>query len=201
MLQKISPHTLATEITNAEIRQRLDIKKDVTQLIMERKLKLFGHICRMDDNRLVKNLVFRIIDGLNRRGRPRREWMDDIKEWCRTDAQTLSIIAQDCSEWRLVVMETLDTNGRKPVYINVYEYDVYTALQKVARRCTRAYQLLTRSPRGPKFPTTYKPHTSHRINTAQVASYSLGLRTVYTAVLVLPSAFNSELYHVAPWRV
>jgi hypothetical protein len=85
------------------------------QLIMERKLKLFGHICRMSDNRLVKNVVFVIIDGLNRRVRPRREWVDDIKEWCWTDAQTLSIMAQDRSEWRRIVMEALDTNGRKPM--------------------------------------------------------------------------------------
>jgi len=41
--------------------------------------------------------------------------MDDIKEWCRTDAQTLSIIAQDSAQWRRVVMETLDTNGHKPM--------------------------------------------------------------------------------------
>jgi len=68
------------KITNIEIRQRLGIKKNVMQLIMERKLKLFWHIWRMDDNRLVKNVVFGIIDGLNRRGRPRREWMDDIKD-------------------------------------------------------------------------------------------------------------------------
>jgi len=32
-----------------------------------------------------------------------------------TVAQTLSIIAQDHSEWRRVVMEALDTNGRKPM--------------------------------------------------------------------------------------
>jgi len=29
---------------------------------MERKLNLFGHICRMDDNRLVKIVVFGIMD-------------------------------------------------------------------------------------------------------------------------------------------
>jgi len=51
------------KITNVEIRQRLDIKKNVMQLIMKRKLKLFWHICRMDDNQLVKNVVFGIIDG------------------------------------------------------------------------------------------------------------------------------------------
>jgi len=65
---------------NVEIRQNLDIKKNVIQMIMERKLKLFGHICRMDDNQLVKNEMFGIIDGLNRRGRPSREWMDYIKD-------------------------------------------------------------------------------------------------------------------------
>jgi len=32
---------------------------------------------------LVKNVVFRIIEGQNLRGRPSREWMDDFKEWCR----------------------------------------------------------------------------------------------------------------------
>ena len=68
--------------------------------MMERKIKLFGHIFRMDDSRLVKNVVFGIMDGRNRRERPSREWMDDIKEWCRVDVQTLSIMAQDRSEWR-----------------------------------------------------------------------------------------------------
>jgi len=48
----------------------------------------------MNDNRLVKNVVFGIIDGLNRRERPIREWMDDIKECCWTDAQTLSIVTR-----------------------------------------------------------------------------------------------------------
>jgi len=49
---------------------------------------------------LVKNVVFEIIDGINTRGRPSREWMGDIKEWCRTDVQTLSIMAQDHLKWR-----------------------------------------------------------------------------------------------------
>jgi len=78
-------------------------------LIKESILKLFGHICRMDDKRLVKNVVFGIIDGLNSiESRPSREWKDDFKEWCWTDVQTISIIAQDRSEWRRVVMEALD---------------------------------------------------------------------------------------------
>jgi len=62
-----------TIVTNVEIRQRLGIKRNIVQLIMERKLNLFGHICRMDDKRLVKIAVFWIMDGQNKRGRPSKE--------------------------------------------------------------------------------------------------------------------------------
>jgi len=68
----------------------------------------------MDDNRLVKNVVFGIVEVQDRSERPSREWMDDIKEWCR-DGHILSIMAQDCSEWRRVVSEALDTDGLKPM--------------------------------------------------------------------------------------
>jgi len=98
MLQKCHIHW-QQKIKNIEIRQRLGIKKNVMQLIMERKLNLFGHICRMDDNRLMKNVVFRIVKGQNKRGRPSREWMD--KEWCRTGGHTLNIMVQDESELSL----------------------------------------------------------------------------------------------------
>jgi len=61
------------KITNVEIRRRLEIKRNVVQLIIDRKLKLFGHISRMDDNRLVKVMVSGMMDGKNKRGRPSKE--------------------------------------------------------------------------------------------------------------------------------
>jgi len=50
----------------------------------ERKLKLFGHICRMRDDRLVKTSMFGRMDGKSVRGRPHREWLNDIMDWCIT---------------------------------------------------------------------------------------------------------------------
>jgi len=79
---------------------------------MEWKLKLFGHICRMDDNRLVKNVVFGIIDGLNRRGRPRREWMDERLQIMVLDRRANTQHHRAGVE--TVVMEALDTNGPSP---------------------------------------------------------------------------------------
>jgi len=46
-----------------------------------RKLRFFCHKCRIDDERLVKTAVFGITEGENRRERPSREWLDDIKEF------------------------------------------------------------------------------------------------------------------------
>jgi len=48
------------------------------QRMIERKLNLFGHICRMQDDRLIKQAVFGIMDGTNKKGRPRRIWADDL---------------------------------------------------------------------------------------------------------------------------
>ena len=102
------------KITNVEVRSRVGNTRNIVQLILERKLSLFGHICRMEDNRLVKRVVFGIMDGTNVRGRPNREWLDDIEEWCQTDIHTLSWWAQDRELWKRIVRNALDTNGREP---------------------------------------------------------------------------------------
>ena len=61
----------------------------------------------MDDHRLVKNVMFGMVDGTSLRGRPSREWLDDVK-----DIHTLSRMAQDRLLWRHVVKTALDTDGR-----------------------------------------------------------------------------------------
>ena len=102
-------------ITNLEVRRRVGNSSNIIQLIMERKLGLFGHICRMGDKRLVKSVVFGMMDGQTRRGRPSREWLDDIREYCQMDIYTLSRMAQDRTQWRDIVRRALDTNGREPM--------------------------------------------------------------------------------------
>ena len=39
----------------------------------------------MEDSRLVKEVVFEKIEGKAKRERPKREWLDDIKEWCNEE--------------------------------------------------------------------------------------------------------------------
>jgi len=59
---------------------------NVFQMAMERKLNSRGHVCRMNNSRLTKQVVFGMVEGTGTRGRNGREWFDDIKEWCQMDA-------------------------------------------------------------------------------------------------------------------
>ena len=43
------------------------------------KLKYFGHVMRHDT--LLKQIIISKFDGKRARGRPRRMWLDEVKEW------------------------------------------------------------------------------------------------------------------------
>ena len=79
--RRILKITWRDRIRNEDIRKRIS--------------GLLGHICRMNDTRLIKHIVFSQMDGKSRRGRPCREWIDDITEWCQSSGQDLFHLAQD----------------------------------------------------------------------------------------------------------
>ncbi len=99
------------KVTNVEVRRRLMIDETLMHVIMKRKLALFGHICRMEDNRKIKNVMFGMLDGSGKRGRPAREWLDDIKEWCGMEIHVLFRRAQDREGWRHLIGHALSTYG------------------------------------------------------------------------------------------
>jgi hypothetical protein len=81
-------------------------------IIKKRKLQLFGHICRMDDSGLVKQVVFSRMDGKSRVDRPSREWLDDIIDWCNCNVQDLFHLAQNRKGWKDLILSSIGPNGR-----------------------------------------------------------------------------------------
>jgi hypothetical protein len=61
-------------------------------MIQRQRLKLFGHIGRMKDDRQVKQLLFWEIDGVRFIGRPNMKWIDCINEVFRGGRETMAII-------------------------------------------------------------------------------------------------------------
>ena len=86
-----------------------DIK--IMQRMIERKMNFFGHMCRMQDERLIKQVGFGIMHGKNKRGRPKRRWTDDLADWCNKDICNLYTLAMDRKKWTHLVKYVVDTNG------------------------------------------------------------------------------------------
>ena len=87
-------------VRNDDIRKRISRKKTIMDTIKKSKLGLFGHICRMEDKRLIKHILFSRMDVKSRRGRPCREWLDDIIEWGGRSGHDLFHLAQNRRAWK-----------------------------------------------------------------------------------------------------
>ena len=65
------------------------------------KLQYFGHVVRADN--LCTYVLHGIVVGKRRRGRPRRRWTDDIKQWTGISVAECIQHAKDRSAWRALV--------------------------------------------------------------------------------------------------
>ena len=68
-------------------------------------LRWFGHVERMEDDRLAKKVHESEMQGPRCRGRPRKGWMDGVKEVLTKRALTIQEVkecVQDRREWRII---------------------------------------------------------------------------------------------------
>jgi len=89
-------------VSNKTIRERVERHHSVVDLIKQWKLRLFGHICRMKDQRLVKTVMLEMVEGERPVGRPSRRWSDDITDWCNCTLPEAVQLANNSQQWRIV---------------------------------------------------------------------------------------------------
>ena len=96
--------------TNKDILAELDIiDKWLLKSVQQRKLKYFGHIKRHDS--IEKTILEGHMPGSRSRGRPRRRWSDDIKEWLNMTGAEASYMARDRKSFRMAVMKATSEKG------------------------------------------------------------------------------------------
>ena len=69
--------------------------------VKSQKLRYFGHIKRHQC--LERDIMEGMIEGSRSRGKPRRRWEDDVKDWLSMDVVSAGRLAADRNGWRTAI--------------------------------------------------------------------------------------------------
>jgi hypothetical protein len=67
-------------LTNKEIYAIVNKKPTITKTIRLHRLHWFGHVQRMEENRIPKTVSYKNLEKTGLRGRPRNRWKDKVVE-------------------------------------------------------------------------------------------------------------------------
>ena len=95
-------------ITNEEVKARIGNAigpyEDLLTTAKRRKLKWYGHVTRSSG--LAKTILQGTVQGGRRRGRQRKRWEDNIKEWTGLQWSIILQKAENREEWRKLVVKS-----------------------------------------------------------------------------------------------
>ena len=95
-------------ITNEEVKARIGNAigpyEDLLITVKRRKLKWFGHVTRSSG--LAKTILQGTVQGGRRRGRQRKGWEDNMKEWTGLEWNIMLWKAENREEWRKLVVKS-----------------------------------------------------------------------------------------------
>ena len=105
-LRSINGTTIRDRVRNEEVRRRTGVKLTLSQRVDRCTLRWFGHVERMNEERMAKKVYVSAVNGRRDRGRPTRVWMDGVKDALNAREVTLEqarMIVDDRDRWRDLV--------------------------------------------------------------------------------------------------
>ena len=94
--------------TNEWVKQQITAlaggQQPLLATVKRRKLAWYGHVSCHDS--LSKTILQGTVEGKRKRGRQRKSWIDNIKEWTDCPADHLIRMAEDRERWRSLVVES-----------------------------------------------------------------------------------------------
>ena len=73
-------------------------QESLLSIVKRRKLMWFGPVTRHDS--LAKTIMQGFVEGTRRKGRSRKDWIENIFEWTGCELQNLLRLAEDREEWK-----------------------------------------------------------------------------------------------------
>ena len=84
--------------TNISVLEEINTTRQFVSTIRKRKLQYFGHVIRAQN--ISTHILEGRVDGARGRGRPKRRWMDDVKDWTGETCAACTAAARDRRLWR-----------------------------------------------------------------------------------------------------
>jgi hypothetical protein len=92
------------KVRNGTIREIMEVKKNILEVIEEKRLRWFGHVRRMPGNRLPLKILEWEPEGTRRRGRPKERWIDGVGR-SMTKHGLREEDTRDRDRWRNLVLD------------------------------------------------------------------------------------------------
>ena len=103
-------------VTNEEVRNRIQnatgVHDDLLTIVKKRRLRRYGHISRFSG--MAKTILQGTVKGARRRGRQKKRWEDNIKEWTGTGLGDSMRAAEDREVWKSIVATSSVVPRRPP---------------------------------------------------------------------------------------
>ena len=103
-------------VTNEEVRNRIQnaigVHDDLLTMVKKRKLRWYGHISRSSG--IAKTILQGTVKGARRRGRQKKRWEDNIKEWTGMGFGDSLRAAEDREGWKGIVATSSVVPRRPP---------------------------------------------------------------------------------------
>ena len=95
---------VTNEEVRAKIQQAIGPNEDFLTIVKRRKLQLYGHVSRSLG--LAKAILQGTVKGGRRRGRQRKRWEDNIREWTGLEFGMSQRAVENKEKWRKLVAKS-----------------------------------------------------------------------------------------------
>ena len=103
-------------VTNKEVRRKIQAAigeyDELLTLVKKRKLRWFGHVSMSSG--LANTILQGTVKGKRKRGRQKKRWEDNIKEWTGIDFASSTRAAENRSRWKGIVANSSVVPRRPP---------------------------------------------------------------------------------------
>ena len=93
---------------NQWVLEEAGVERSLLRTVKVRNLIYFGHIMRREGGCLEKDIMQGTLPGNRKRGRPRTNWLGNIKDWTGLEMKEMIRATEDRRRWRNIVHDAAD---------------------------------------------------------------------------------------------